>query len=106
MNPMTTLSEVLNNLREEGYTTDFNLGSKCLICSANQLELFPEDFEVDRHYRFEGMSDPGDQAIVYAISSAKFGVKGVIVDGYGIYADDETVELMKAIHEKASASNL
>lgn len=101
MKHMTTLSEVLNNLREEGYTVDFNLGSDSLHVLKDKLQIYPDDFVVDRHYRFEGMSDPSDQAVVYAISSSKFNLKGVVVNGYGIYADDDTSELMKTIQEKA-----
>ena len=41
---------------------------------------------IDEFYRFEGMSNPSDNSIVYAISSTG-GVKGVLVDGYGVYAD-------------------
>jgi hypothetical protein len=32
--------------------------------------------------RFEGNSDPGDEAIVYGIESNN-GMKGVLVNGYG-----------------------
>lgn len=85
MNPMTTLSEVLNELKSRGYTEDFNLQEHCLTCNSNALQVHPEDFKVDKHYRFEGMSDPGDSAIVYAISSDKHNLKGVLVDGYGIF---------------------
>lgn len=102
MEPMTTVSQVINKLREEGYTTDFNPGINCLVCHQNMLQLHPDDFVVDRHYRFEGPSDPGDEAIVYAVSSEKHNVKGVVVDGYGIYNDDETTKIMKTLHEKAT----
>lgn len=98
---MTTLAEVLNNLRNEGYTTDFNLNDNCLVCHGNTLELHPEDFVVDRHYRFEGESDPGDEAIVYAISSDKYNLKGVLVNGYGIYSNPASDKLMAALSEKA-----
>ncbi len=101
MNPMTTLSEVLNNLRSEGYTTDFNLEENCIVCRQNSLELSPDDFVVDRHYRFEGATDPGDEAIVYAISSEKHGLKGVIVNGYGIYSDPKTNTMVEALEKKA-----
>ena len=100
MKPMTTLSEVLNNLREEGYTTDFNLAANCLVCGHNMLEIHPDDFIVDRHFRFEGMSDPDDEAVVYAISSEKHGLKGVVVNGYGLYSDHATNEMMKKLDEK------
>lgn len=95
---MTTLSQVLNSLREQGYTIDFNLGPDAL--HGNELYLSPDDFEVDRHYRFEGMTDPGDEAVVYAISSAKHNLKGVLVNGYGIYDDPETSKIVRLLQEK------
>ena len=100
MNPMTTLSEVLNNLKAEGYTTDFNLTANCLVCQGNALQLHPEDFLVDRHYRFEGNTDPGDEAIVYAISSDKYSIKGTLVNGYGIYSDAMSDKMMAALQDR------
>lgn len=94
---MKTLSEVLNKLKAEGYTTDFNLNENCLVCNGNSLQIRPGEFVVDRHYRFEGPTDPGDEAIVYAISSVKDNIKGVLVNGYGIYSNDMTDEMVKAL---------
>jgi len=48
------------------------------------LRLNPEDFIIDKHYRFEGISDPDDEAVVYAISSLKQNLKGVLLNGYSI----------------------
>jgi quercetin dioxygenase-like cupin family protein len=104
MATMTTVSEVLNKLKEEGYTVDFNLDENCLICHGNSLQIYPDEFVVDRHFRFEGMTDPGDEAVVYAISSDKHHVKGTLVDGYGIYSDGMTAELIQALQYKESAS--
>ena len=103
MNTMTTVSEVLNSLKKEGYTEDFNLGDTCLVCHGNTLQIHPEDFVVDKHYRFEGPSDPGDEAIVYAISSEKHNVKGTLVDGYGVYSDSSNNDLVKTLKEKAGS---
>ncbi len=100
MRTMTTLSEVTNLLRERGYTIDFNLKKNCLECGGNLLQIFPHEFTVDKHYRFEGPSDPGDEAIVYAISSEKHQLKGVLVDGYGISSDAITEEMIMALKEK------
>lgn len=48
-------------------------------------------------YRYEGMTDPGDQSILYAISSEKYALKGVLVNAYGIYADPVTAEMEKKL---------
>jgi quercetin dioxygenase-like cupin family protein len=105
MNEMTTLSRVLNVLKERGYTEDFNLTDTCLICHGNSLRVFPEEFVVDKHYRFEGVSDPGDEAIVYAISSTKHDIKGVLVNGYGMYSDKISDEMIKALKETYSTTS-
>lgn len=104
MNTMTTLSQVLNSLKAQGYTTDFNVEDNCLICAENALKIHPEEFVVDKHYRFEGMTDPGDEAVVYAISSTKNNVKGVLVNGYGIYSDPATDSIIRTLDEKALAA--
>jgi quercetin dioxygenase-like cupin family protein len=101
MDTMTTLSQVLNHLKETGYTEDFNLDNNCLICSGNSLKIHPEDFVVDKHYRFEGMSDPADEAVVYAISSTSNNIKGTVVNGYGIYSDPETDNMIRIIEAKS-----
>ena len=100
MNTMTTLSEITSLLKERGYTIDFNLKQNCIECSGNLLKIFAGEFLVDKHYRFEGPSDPGDEAIVYAISSSKYNLKGVLVNGYGISSSSITDEMIKALDEK------
>lgn len=102
MDTMTTVSEVLDKLKKEGYNIDFNLDDNCLVCHGNSLRVFPDEFVVDKHFRFEGISDPGDAAVVYAISSSKHDVKGTLVDGYGIYSEEMTSDLIKALKEKVS----
>ena len=100
---MTTVSEVLNTLKDRGYTVDFNLKDNCLVCHANSLEIHPEEFVVDKHYRFEGETDPGDEAIVYAISSTRHNVKGTLVNGYGISSDPLTDKMIAALKERPDA---
>ena len=41
-------------------------------------------------HRVEGVSDPDDMAIVYAIES-KSGVRGTFADAFGVYADPAAV---------------
>ncbi len=81
-----TLSETINGLKSAGYTLDFNMRNENLVCLQDSITLSPEDFEIDKVYRFEGESNPDDESILYAISSAKFSIKGLLVNGYGISA--------------------
>ena len=93
-----TLVDTVNGLKADGYTLDFNIQQDCLICHNTNTSLSPEDFEIDKVYRFEGASDPDDSAIVYAISAPKLGAKGVLVNAYGIYADDISAALVARLH--------
>ena len=96
MNTYTTVSATLNTLKEEGYVLDFNLKPDCIECKAPDMQLYPADFVIEKFYRFEGASDPDDSAIVYAISS-KDGLKGTLIDAYGIYADSLTTEMIRKL---------
>ena len=89
-----TLSETINGLKEEGYTLDFNVRQECIVCHETNSVLSPDDFKIDKIYRFEGESNPDDQSILYAISSSKHNLKGLLVNGYGISADEETDKLV------------
>jgi len=96
MNTYTTVTDTLNALKDEGYVLDFNLQPDCVECKSPNLKLYPEDFVIDKFYRFEGASNPDDNSIVYAISS-KDGLKGTLIDAYGVYADSVTTEMMKKL---------
>ena len=93
MDNSITLVETMNTLRKEGYTEDFNIASHHLECSGTEMGLHPEDFSIDKVFRFYGASDPDDEAILYAISSLKHHLKGVLVNSFGIYADTMSTEL-------------
>ena len=96
MKSYDTLSEAVQDLQRRGYTYDFNLRPHCLECASLKLELDPEDFEVDEIHRFEGMSSTDDNSILYSISS-KNGIKGTLVDAYGVYAENISEEMRKKL---------
>jgi len=96
MKTYESLVDALDDLRKRGYETDFATETVCLYCGDLDLRLDPEDFHVDEVYRFEGNTDPADEAVVYAIES-KAGLKGVLVSGYGISADTMSAEMAKKL---------
>lgn len=99
MKTFSTLIEALDDLRSRGYTEDFDLHTDRLNCPAMQLELHPDDFEIVEVYRFEGVTNPSDNEVLYAIES-KDGLKGVLVDAYGVYADNISPDLLAKLSIK------
>jgi hypothetical protein len=89
-----TVSEAVNGLKKRGFELDFNLRENSLVCQAGKLDI--NDFEIVEVYRFEGNSDPSDEAVVYAIESIT-GMKGVLVNGYGISADAMSSDMAKKL---------
>lgn len=75
-----SVAHAITELRKKGYTEDFNLKENCLICNSQKFNA--NDFTIHEVIRFEGDSDPGDEAIVYGIESEN-GMKGILVNGYG-----------------------
>jgi hypothetical protein len=94
MHSYETVSEAVEGLKQRGYSLDFNLGENCLICHGDRFNI--DDFEIAEFHRFEGDSDPGDEAVVYGIHS-RFGKDGVLVTGYGISAEGMSAEMAKKL---------
>ena len=82
-----TVTEAINALRAQGFTVDFNLEENCIACHAGKFE--PDHFEITEVYRYEGNTDPADEATVYGIESSS-GIKGILVTGYGAESDIAT----------------
>ena len=90
-----TVSDAVRGLKARGFNTDFNLEDNCLICHEDKFDV--NDFEIVEVYRFEGASDPADEAVVYAIESNK-GQKGVLVNGYGPTSDALSGEMARKLN--------
>ena len=97
MHDYISLADALEGLKKRGYVEDFNLKENCLECRARQLDIEVADFEVDEVYRFEGDSNPDDSSVLYAISSGKHGIKGVLVDAYGAYASELSADMIEKL---------
>ena len=92
-----TITEAIEQLHQQGYILDFNLKEDKLV--VNGKEYPADDFEISDLYRYEGASDPADEATVYALVS-KAGLKGLLVSGYGVSADSASDETIKHLHYK------
>jgi hypothetical protein len=93
MRAFNTLVDAINDLKARGYNRDFNLRETYIQCSESGTQLSPDEFEIMEVYRFEGMTDPDDQTVLYAIEG-KNGMKGVLVNAYGPGADPISQQLV------------
>jgi hypothetical protein len=94
-----TVSEAVNDLVKRGYTNDFKFCGDGIECAVLEMRLHPEHFEITEVHHFDGMTDPADEAIVYAVESLDGKTKGVLVNGYGIYTDDLSDAMLKKLKE-------
>ncbi len=100
MENYSNLVEAIDGLRKEGYVSDFNLLQNCIECREKKYRIFHHQFVVDKYFRFEEDTNPSDQSIIYAISSEKFGLKGILINGYGVYSDPITDEMLDTLKIK------
>ncbi len=94
-----TLSEAVNDLLKRGYSYNLLLKEDGLYLNENELLLKAEDFVIDEIYRFEGDTDPGDENVVYAVSSKSGTIKGIVVNAFGTYAESLPAEWIKKLKD-------
>lgn len=97
---LTTMSQVMNQLREKGMDCEFKLADSGLglINAANGKLYAISDLRIIRTYRFEGDSNPSDSSILYLIEATD-GTVGYILDAYGAYSGYEDDQFDKLIRE-------
>ncbi len=98
-----TLSEAVNDLQNLGYTEDFLIreDGECLYCAQNALELSSDEFVIDGIYRFEGMTDPADESILFAISSKDNLIKGLVINSFGAEFSYRSSKLVEELYRRS-----
>ena len=91
-----SVSQALEELKELGFTFDFNINDK-------EFETNPHDFEIVHVYRYEGDSSPDDEATVYGIRS-KSGKKGVFVSGFAANSESSSAKFLVGLSIKSRKS--
>jgi hypothetical protein len=81
-----TLASTMEDLARRGFTEHFRVvGNK--LAAVVQGKVFPADqVMIAEYHRFEGVSDPDDMAILYAIET-RSGLRGTLTDAFGVYSD-------------------
>lgn len=84
---MSTLSGCMTSLLKKGYKENLQVKKAGMVVAGNDKTYQPKDVRIDNFYRFEGSSNPSDNAVLYAVR-ANDGTMGTLVDAYGSDADE------------------
>jgi hypothetical protein len=86
-NEMDTIRNVLDNLRLKKQDNEFIVNDQGMVLLKGKLYRQSE-IKIIRTFRFEGESDPDEEAIIYLIK-ANDGTIGYSLDSYGVYTNHE-----------------
>jgi hypothetical protein len=87
-----TVLDAVNQLDLGGFGASFMLRADGLWCGACGAPHHAEPAEVVRVYRFEGPSDPDEEAVVYALRCPVCGAGGSVVSSFGPGADPQITD--------------
>lgn len=80
---MSPLTEKMEASKKKGFTENFEITSATTMLNYSKDEEYaPGDVSIVNYYRFEGMSDPGDNNILYEMETSD-GKKGILITPYG-----------------------
>lgn len=91
-----TLADVLDDLAARGFTEHFMPDDGRLRALESGCAVVARDVRIREYHRFEGVSDPDDMSIVYAIEVSD-GIRGTLTDAFGVYADRRVVAFVKEV---------
>lgn len=84
---METLAEAMARLEGRGFREAFRPRPGGLLASGDGSEHAPEELVVEEVVRFEGTSDPQDEAVLFALRTCDGAVRGTFAAAYGPHAD-------------------
>ena len=89
-----SVTEAIALLEADGYRSDFSFSAGAAHCGACGQSHQPTQLVVRHTFRFEGDTDPGDEAIVLGIECSACGMRGTVVSAYGPDASPEFMALL------------
>jgi hypothetical protein len=91
-----TMTEALEDLQKRGFTANFGFLNNTFQALDSGKAFQAGDLTIVEHHRFEGVSDPDDMSVVYAIEAAD-GTRGILVDAFGVYATPDLGAFLKDV---------
>jgi hypothetical protein len=93
---MKSESAVIARMEREGFTDHFLVRNALLRSTDTGHTFAPRDVVIREFARYEGISDPDDMSIVYAIESFD-GARGTLIDAFGTYSSPDIGMFVDAV---------
>jgi hypothetical protein len=94
----TTLLEVLESFKREGYDGDMIITDDAMLrCTRCRQESSPSEVHTGKLRRLEGASDPADMAAVVAVECPHCGNHAAVVVRYGPEASAVDAEVLRSL---------
>jgi DNA-directed RNA polymerase subunit RPC12/RpoP len=87
-----SVAGAIDSLEREGFTGQFTITDDGIHCPNCHRMHDASRGLVERVYRFEGASDPDDEAIVLGLRCPECGAQGTFASGFGPSADPIIVD--------------
>jgi hypothetical protein len=103
---METLQQALERLERSGFTASFRAmpgGRIGARVGRGEMSYAPQSMIVEEVVRFEGCSDPEDQAVLFALRSPDEELRGSFVATYGPQIDAETAAVVQGLRANPEA---
>jgi hypothetical protein len=101
MSSPVTVLEAVQRLQQDGYTANIAvLPDGTIRCGSCGDRHAARDALVDRVYRYEGVSDPDDETIVFGVRCPICGMQGVIVSAFGPNAEPTVMESLVLLDDR------
>lgn len=101
LNRYSNLIEAHHSLREKGYVDEFIYQNEENLMQSKESgkQYVPEEMKIVEFHRFEGMTNPGDMSIIFAVECID-GNMGTVLSSFGVYADLKLAEFMDRVRIK------
>jgi hypothetical protein len=95
----SSMTEAVRSLKARGFEADFEYVDGAFRVLGSARSFGGHELNIVEHHRFEGISDPDDMSVIYAVEALD-GTRGTIVDAFGVYANPELGAALQKIPMK------
>jgi hypothetical protein len=97
-----TLVGAIDDLASAGFIEHFGVSGDALGSFDSGRSFSSDQVVIREYHRFEGISNPDDMSIVYAIE-CQGGVRGTLVDAFGVYSDPTVSAFLDGVAIRGSS---